>query len=86
MGSFVALEPKTYYTSPSQCSDLENHIYCTPTLGRLGKTLLQLSTNITNWEDCLKYETFCKAHFPQLELRRDFFRCYKKLVQIVPFF
>jgi len=41
--STVTLEPRTstqcwkYHTSPAQCADHENHIYCAPTLGRLEK-------------------------------------------------
>jgi len=71
--STVTLESRTstqcwpYYLIPEQCSDRENHTYCTPTLGRLEKTLLQLSTDITNWEDRLQYETFCKAYFQEFE-------------------
>jgi len=53
-------------------------------LGRLEKTLLQLSTNITNWEDRLQYELFCKTYFPNMEPRRDIFRGYNELVQIRP--
>jgi len=85
--STVTLEPRTstqcwpYHTSPAQCSDYENHTYCTPTLGRLEKVLLQSSTNVTNWEDRLQYEPFCKAFFQELEPRHDIFQYYKKLVQ-----
>ena len=49
--STVTLEPRTstqcwtYHISPAQCSDPENHTYCTPTLGRLEKVLLQSSTD-----------------------------------------
>ena len=86
--STVTLEPRSstqcwpYHTSPSQCSDHENPTYCTPTLGRLEKKLLQSSTDITNWEDQLQYEPFCKAYFQELEPRHDIFRYYKKLIQI----
>ena len=75
--STVTLEPRTstqcwpYYFGPEQCSDRENHTYCTPTLGRLEKTLLQSSTDTTNWEDRLQYESFCKAYFQELEPRHD---------------
>ena len=85
--STVTLEPRTstqcwpYHTSPVQCSDHENHTYCTPTLGRLEKTLLQSSTDITNWEDWLQYEPFYKAYFQELEPPYDIFRYYKKLIQ-----
>jgi len=43
LGSTVTLEPRTstqcwpYHINPEQCSDHENHTYCTPTLGRLEK-------------------------------------------------
>jgi len=89
--STVTLEPRTpaqcwpYYFSPEQCSDRENHTYCTPTLGRLEKTLLQSSTDITNWEDRLQYEPFCKAYFQELEPRHDIFRYYRKLIQASQF-
>jgi len=85
--STVTLEPRTstqcwpYHISPAQCSDHENHTYCTPTLGRLEKVLLQLPTDITNWEDRLQYESFCKAYLQELEPQHDIFRYYKKLVQ-----
>jgi len=85
--STATLEPRTstqcwtYHTKPAQCSDHENHTYCTPTLGRLEKVLLQSSTNITNWEDHLQYEPFRKAYFQELEPRHDIFRYYKKLIQ-----
>jgi len=85
--STVTLEPSTstqcwpYHTSPAQCSDYENHAYCTPTLGRLEKVLLQSSTDITNWEDHLQYEPFYKAYLQELEPRRDISRYYKKLIQ-----
>ena len=75
--STVTLEPRTstqcwpYYFGPEQCSDRENHTYCTPTLGRLEKTLLQWSTDTMNWEDRLQYESFCKAYFQELEPRHD---------------
>jgi len=87
LGSIVTLEPRTstqcwsYHTSLTQCSDHENHTYCTPTLGRLEKVLLQPSTNITNWEDRLQYETFCKAYFQELEPRHDISQYYQKLIQ-----
>jgi len=71
----------SYHIGPAQCSDQENHIYYTPTLGRLEKTLLQSSTDIMNWEDCLQYEPFCKAYFQGLEPRHDIFRYYQKLIQ-----
>ena len=87
MESTVTLEPRTstqcwsYHTSPAQCSDHENNTYCTPTLGRLEKILLQSSTNVTDWEDRLQYEPFCKAYSQELEPQHDIFRYYKKLVQ-----
>jgi len=93
--STVTLAPRTptqcwpYHTSPAQCSAHENHTYCTPTLGRLEKVLLQSSTDITNWEDHLQYEPFCKAYFQELEPRHHIFRYYKKRIkpcQISDFF
>ena len=89
--STVTLEPRTstqcwtYHTSPAQCSDHENHTYCTPTLGRLENVLLQSSTNTTNWEDRLQYEPFCKAYFQELEPRHDISRYYQKRIQARPF-
>jgi len=83
----LILEPRTStqcwpcYISPEQCSDRENHTYCTPTLSRLKKTLLQSSTKITNWEDRLQYEPVCKAYFQELEPRHDILRYYRKLIQ-----
>ena len=74
------------HTSPSQCSDHENHTWCTPTLGRLEKVLSQASTNITTWEDRLQHEPFCKAYSQELEPRHDIFRYYKRLVQTGQFF
>jgi len=85
--STITFEPRTStqcwqsHTSPTQCSDKENHTYCTPTFGRLEKVSLQSSTDITNWEDRLQYEPFCKAYFQELEPRHDIFRYYKRLVQ-----
>jgi len=85
--STVTLEPRTstqrwpYYSSLAECSDHENHTYCTSTLGRLENVLLQSSTNITNWEDRLQCKTFCKAYFQALEPRHDIFRYYQKLIQ-----
>jgi len=85
--STVTLEPRTstqcwpYYLSSEQCSDRENHTYCTPALGRLEKTLLQSSTKVTNWEDRLQYEPFCKAYFQELEPRHDILRYHRKLIQ-----
>ena len=85
--STVTLEPRTstqcwtYHRNPAQCSDDEHHTYCTPTLGRLEKILLQSFTNVTNWGDRLQYEPFCKAYFQELEPQHDIFRYYKKLVQ-----
>jgi len=76
----------TYHTSPSQCSEHENRTYCTPTLGRVEKTLIKSSTNVTNWEDRLQYEPFCKAYLQGLETRHDIFRYYQKLVQKGQFF
>jgi len=90
--STIILEPRTstqcwpYHISPAQCSHHENHTYCTPTLGRLEKTLLQSSTDITNWEDHLQYEPFCKAYLQELEPRHDIFRYYKKLIQASNFY
>ena len=87
----LLLEPRSptqcwpYHTSPTQCSDHENHTYCTPTLGGLEKVLLQSSTDITNWEDQLQYEPFCKAYFQELEPRLDIFRFYIKLIQASQF-
>ena len=87
MESTVTLEPTTsiqcwpYHISPEQCSDHENQTYCTPTLGRSQTTLLQSSTDITNWEDRLQYEPFYKAYFQELEPRHDVLRYYKKLIQ-----
>jgi len=84
--STVTLEPKsstqcwTHHTSPAQCSDHENHTYCTPTLGRLEKISLQSSTNVMNWEDRLQYEPFCKAYFQELEPKHNISRYYQKLV------
>jgi len=66
-------------------SDGENHTYCTPTLGRLKKTLLQSFTKVTNWEDRLQYEPFCKAYFQDLEPRYDILRYYRKLIQASQF-
>ena len=43
--------------------------------------LLQSSTDITNWEDRLQYESFCKAYFQALEPQHDIFRYYKRLIQ-----
>jgi len=86
--STVTLDPRTstqcwpYYLGPEQCSDRENHTYCTPMLDRLEKTLLQSPTNVTNWEDRLQYEPFCKPYFQKLERRHDISRYYKKLVQV----
>jgi len=85
--STVTLEPRTStqcwpcHTSPAHCSDHENHTYYTPSLGRLENALLQSSTDITNWEDRLQYEPFCKAYFQELEPLHDIFRYYKKLIQ-----
>ena len=85
--NIATLEPRTstqywtYHTNPTQCSDHENYTYCTPTLGSLGKILLQPSSNITNWEDRLQYGPFDKAYHQELESRHDIFRHYKKLVQ-----
>jgi len=45
------------------------------------KMLLQSSTNVTNWEDRLQYEPFCKAYSQELEPRYDVFRYYKKMFQ-----
>jgi len=70
---------------PAQCSDQENQTYCTPTLGRLEKILLQSSTNVTNWEDSLQYEPFWKAYFQELEPQHDISRYYQKLVQVGQF-
>ena len=87
MESTVTLARRTstqcwpYHTSPEQCSDKENHTYCTPTFGRLENTLLQSSTNVTNWEDRLGYEPFCKAYLQELEHRHDLSQYYQKLVQ-----
>ena len=50
-------------------------------MGRLEKVSLQSSADITNWEDRLQYEPFCKAYFQELEPRHDIFRYYKKLIQ-----
>jgi len=50
-------------------------------LRRLEKILLQSSTNVTNWEDHLQYEPFCKAYFQELEPRHDISRYYQKLIQ-----
>ena len=47
--------------------------------------LLQSSTGITNWEDRLQYEPFCKAYFQELEPRHDIFRYYTKLIQASQF-
>ena len=85
--STVTLEPRTstqcwtYHISPAQCSGHENHTYLTSTLGRLEQTLLQSSTDITNWEDRLQYEPFCNAYFQELEPRHDIFRYYIQLIQ-----
>ena len=54
-------------------------------MGRLEKVLLQSSTDITNWEDRLQYEPFCKAYFQEQEPRHDIFRYYKKLIQASQF-
>jgi len=43
--------------------------------------LLQSSTDISNWQDRLQYEPFCKAYFQELEPQHDIFRYYKKLIQ-----
>jgi len=89
--STVTSEPRTstqcwpYYISQERCSDKKNNTYCTPTLGRLEKMLLQSSTDITNWEDRLQYQPFCKAYFQELEPRHDIFRYYKKLIQASQF-
>jgi len=89
--STLTSEPKTstqcwpYYFSPEQCSDRENYIYYTPTLGRLETTFLQSSTDITNWEDRLQYEPFCKAYFQELEPQHDVFRYYTQLIQASQF-
>ena len=89
--STVTLEPRTstqcwpYYFGPEQCSDRENHTYCAATLGRLEKTLLESSTDITNWEERLQYEPFCKAYFQELEPRHNIFRYYQKLIQASQF-
>ena len=50
-------------------------------MGRLEKVLLHSSTNITNWEDQLQYNPFCKAYFQELEPRHDISRYYQKLIQ-----
>jgi len=55
-------------------------------LGRLEKTLLQSSTNVTNWEDRLQYDPFSKAYFQELEPRHDIFRYYQKLIQANQFY
>ena len=54
-------------------------------MGRLEKTLLQSSTDITNWEDRLQYEPFCKAYFQELDPRHDVLQYYKELIQASQF-
>ena len=54
-------------------------------MGRLEKTLLESSTDITNWEERLQYEPFCKAYFQELEPRHNIFRYYQKLIQASQF-
>ena len=87
MENTITLKPRTstqcwsYHSSPAQCSDHEDHTYCTPTLGRVENVLLQSSTNVTNWEDRVQYEPFCKAYFQEFEPGHDISRYYKKLVQ-----
>ena len=89
--STVTLEPRTStqcwpcHTSPAQCSEHDNYTYCTPTLGRLEKVLLQSSTNVKGWEDLLQYESFCKAYFQELEPKQNIFRYYQKLIQASQF-
>ena len=43
-----------------------------------------MSTNVTDWEDRLRYEPFCKAYLQELEHRHDLPRYYQKLVQTGP--
>ena len=54
-------------------------------MGRLEKTLLQSPTEVTNWEDRLQYEPFCKAYFQELEPQHDILRYYRKLIQASQF-